>query len=122
MLTVADPNHALLGRPVSPREVRDGAILIGQESRCSFWIATRRWLGQGTDLTAVGGLAQVREWVAAGRGVAVLPDFVVRDDLDRGRLQALDTPTPPLQLRLVGRESRSEAEPVRTLLYALTQV
>ncbi|GAA2137031.1 LysR family transcriptional regulator [Streptomyces synnematoformans] len=121
MATVAPPGHPLAGRPVTLADVRSGASLVGQESRCSFWMATRRWLGPDVDLTAVGGLAQVREWVAAGRGVAVLPDFAVRDDLERGRVVALDAATPPLQLRLVWSRSRGTTEPVRTLLYAVSQ-
>ncbi|HLT61576.1 MAG TPA: LysR family transcriptional regulator [Microlunatus sp.] len=121
MIAVAGPGHPLLGRPVAAAELRREATLIGQESRCAFWMATRRWLGPGTDLTAVGGLAQVREWVAAGRGVAVLPDFAVRDDLIAGRIRALDLTPPPLWLRLIWRASRAAEEPLRTLLYALSQ-
>ncbi|WP_344168148.1 LysR family transcriptional regulator [Kribbella lupini] len=122
MVTVASAGHPLLGRPVAAAEIRDGATLVGQESRCSFWLATQRWLGPEVDLISVGGLAQVREWVAAGRGVAVLPDFVVRGDLEAGRLGAVDTATPPLQLRLLWRETPDESEPLRSLLYALSQV
>ncbi|MFW6694415.1 LysR family transcriptional regulator [Streptomyces sp. MAR4 CNX-425] len=121
MTTVARPGHPLAGRPVTQTDIRHGTSLVGRESRCSFWMATRRWLGPDVDLTAAGGLAQVREWVAAGRGVAVLPDFAVRDDLDRGRLVALDVATPPLHLRLVWRKPRGTEEPVRTLLYAVSQ-
>lgn len=121
MVAVAGPGHPLLGHPVRPADLRRDATLLGQESRCAFWLATRRWLGPGTQLTAVGGLAQVRDWVAAGRGVAVLPGFAVRDDLASGRLAALDMAPPPLQLRLVWRSSRGATEPVRTLLYALSQ-
>lgn len=121
MVAVACPSHPLAGRPVSVAGLRSGAELIGRESRCSFWMATRRWLGPDVDLTAVGGLAQVREWAAAGRGVAVLPDFAVNDDLQRGRLVALDVTPPPLQLRLVWHGERGGTEPVRSLLYAVSQ-
>ncbi|GAB3412159.1 LysR family transcriptional regulator [Flindersiella endophytica] len=121
MVAVACPGHSLAGRPVTVADLRDGAELIGRESRCSFWMATRRWLGPDIDLTAVGGLAQVREWVADGRGVAVLPDFAVLGDLERGRLVALDVVPPSLRLRLAWRESRGDREPVRSLLYAVSQ-
>lgn len=122
MVTVAGAGHPLLGRPVTAAEIRDGATLVGQESRCSFWLATRRWLGPDVDLIGVGGLAQVRDWVAAGRGVAVLPDFAVRRDVEAGRLVAVDIATPPLQLRLLWRETPNDPEPLRSLLYALSQV
>ncbi len=122
MVTVTGAGHPLLGRPVTAAEIRDGATLVGQESRCSFWLATRRWLGPDVDLIGVGGLAQVRDWVAAGRGVAVLPDFAVRADVEAGRLGVLDIATPPLQLRLLWRETPDEPEPLRSLLYALSQV
>lgn len=121
MTTVAAPGHPLTGRPVTLDEVRRTGSLIGQESRCSFWMATQRWLGPDTGLTAVGGLAQVREWVAAGRGIAVLPEFAVRTDLATGRLALIDARTPPLQLRLLWLEDRGDRDPLRSLLYALSQ-
>ncbi|WP_280399896.1 LysR family transcriptional regulator [Nocardia carnea] len=122
MTTVAAPGHPLLGRPVTRAEIRRTGSLIGQESRCSFWMATQRWLGPDTDLTAVGGLAQVRDWVATGRGIAVLPEFAVRTDLAAGRLVPIDAQTPPLQLRLIWLEDRGATDSLRRLLYALSQV
>ncbi|MBL0888588.1 LysR family transcriptional regulator [Myceligenerans indicum] len=121
MVTVAAPDSPLTGRPVSPSEIRQGATLVGREPRCSFWMASRRWLGDTVRIAAAGGLAQVREWVATGRGVAVLPEFAVRSDLASGRLRAVDAPTPPLQLRLLWRASAAESAPVRSVLYALSQ-
>ncbi|UGT58039.1 LysR family transcriptional regulator [Nocardia asteroides] len=121
MTVVAPPGHPLLGRRVTMAEVQRTGGLIGREPRCSFWMATRRWLGPDVDLTAVGGLAQVREWVAAGRGIALLPEFAVRADLDSGRLAAVDVAAPPLRLRLLWREGRDSEGRLRPLLYALTQ-
>ncbi|WP_020664611.1 LysR family transcriptional regulator [Amycolatopsis benzoatilytica] len=118
MVTVAAPGSPLLGRAVTRDEVRRTGGLVGQEARCSFWMATERWLGPDVALTAVGGLAQVREWVAAGRGIAVLPEFAARGDLATGRLREVDTATPPLQLRLIWRPEREPA--LRPLLYALS--
>lgn len=127
MTVVAPPEHPLVGRPVTIAEVQRTGGLIGREPRCSFWMATQRWLGPDTDLTAVGGLAQVREWVAAGRGIALLPEFAVHSDLASGRLVAVDVETPPLQLRLLWRENQDRqandtAHRLRPLLYALTHV
>lgn len=121
MTVVVSPDHPLLGRPVTMREIQQTGGLIGRESRCSFWMATKRWLGPDTDLTAVGGLAQVREWVATGRGIALLPEFTVRADLGSRRLAQLDVPAPPLQLRLIWREDHKDATSLRQVLYALTQ-
>lgn len=121
MTVVVPPGHPLLGRPVTMQQIRRTGGLIGRESRCSFWMATKRWLGPDTDLTAVGGLAQVREWVAADRGIALLPEFAVRADLGSRRLAQLDVPAPPLQLRLIWREDHKDANALRQLLYALTQ-
>jgi DNA-binding transcriptional LysR family regulator len=84
-------------------------------------LATRRWLGPEVDVTAVGGLAQVRDWVATGRGIALLPEFTVRADIASRRLAKLDVHTPPLQLRLVWREDHEDANALRHLLYALTR-
>lgn len=121
MTTVAAPGNPLLGSRVTTQEIRRTGGLIGRESRCSFWMATQRWLGPDIDLTAVGGLAQVREWVAAGRGIAVLPEFAVQADLDTGRLMTIDTSTPPLQLRLIWLQEREGTNSLRPLLYALSQ-
>lgn len=121
MTLVAAPDHPLVGHPVTMREVQQSGGLIGRESRCSFWMATQRWLGPDIDLTAVGGLSQVRDWVAAGRGIALLPEFAVAADLGSRRLARLDVHAPPLQLRLVWREDHSDASALRRLLYALTQ-
>ncbi|MEU4842475.1 LysR family transcriptional regulator [Nocardia testacea] len=122
MTVVAPPGHPLLGRRVSMAEVRRAGGLVGREPRCSFWMATQRWLGPDIDLIAVGGLAQVREWVAAGRGIALLPEFTVQADLDSGRLKAVDVQAPPLRLRLVWREGHhTRTSELRPLLYALTR-
>lgn len=121
MTVVAPPKHPLLGHRVSMEEVQCTGGLIGREPRCAFWMATQRWLGPDVDLTAVGGLAQVREWVTAGRGIALLPEFAVQADLDSGRLEAIDVQTPPLRLRLIWRQGHGAANRLRPLLYALTQ-
>ncbi|MEV0842066.1 LysR family transcriptional regulator [Actinocatenispora sera] len=121
MTVVAAPRHPLLGRPATMDEIRRTGGLLGREPGCSFWMATRRWLGPDVDLTAVGGLAQVRDWVATGRGIALLPRFAVRADLDSGRLAALDVAVPPLQLRLIWRHDDDAADRLRPLLYALTR-
>jgi DNA-binding transcriptional LysR family regulator len=121
MTVVVPPGHPLLGRPVTMREIRRTGGLIGREPRCSFWMATQRWLGPDTDLTAVGGLAQVREWVATGRGIALLPEFTVHADLGSRRIARLDVAAPPLRLRLLWRGDHQDADALRPLLYALTQ-
>ncbi|WBB69797.1 LysR family transcriptional regulator [Micromonospora sp. WMMD812] len=121
MTVVVPPGHPLLGRPVTMQEIQQTGGLIGRESRCSFWMATKRWLGPDTDLTAVGGLAQVREWVATGRGIALLPEFTVHADLGSRRIAQLNVPAPPLQLRLIWRGDHKDANALRQLLYALTQ-
>lgn len=121
MTGVAPPMHPLLGRPVTMAEIRDSGSLVGREPQCSFWMATQRWLGPDVELTAIGGLAKVREWVATGRAIALLPEFAVRADLDSGRLAAVDgAAPPPLRLRLVWRSSAYAANSLRPLLYALT--
>lgn len=121
MTVVVPPDHPLLGRTVTMQEIQQTGGLIGRESRCSFWMATKRWLGPDVDLTAVGGLAQVREWVASGRGIALLPEFTVHADLSSRRLAQLDVDAPPLQLRLTWREDHKDANALRHLLYALTR-
>lgn len=121
MTVVAPPGHPLLGHRVNMAEIQRMKGLIGREPRCSFWMATQRWLGPDIELTAVGGVAQVREWVAAGRGIALLPSFAVQADLDSGRLEAVDVQPPPLRLRMIWREYRSATTQLRPLLYALTQ-
>jgi DNA-binding transcriptional LysR family regulator len=121
MRVVVARESPLLGRPVAMEEIQRTGGLIGREPRCSFWMATQRWLGPDVDLTAVGGLAQVREWVATGRGIALLPDFAVRADLESGRLARVDVRTPPLQLRLIWLRDREATGSLRPILYALAR-
>lgn len=121
MTVVASPQHRLLGHRVTMEQIQHTGGLIGREPRCSFWMATQRWLGRDVDLTAVGGLAQVREWAATGRGIALLPEFAVQADLDSGRLAPVDVFTPPLKLRLIWRQDSEATRMLRPLLYALTR-
>lgn len=103
------------------QQIQPSVDLIGREARCSLWMATRRWLGPDVDLTAVGGLAQVRRWVGTGRGIALLPQFAVHADLGSQRLAQLDVKPPPPQLRLIWRDDHNDAIPLRHFLYALSQ-
>jgi DNA-binding transcriptional LysR family regulator len=121
MTVVVPPGHRLLGRPVTMQEIRRSGSLIGREARCSFWMAASRWLGPDIAITAVGGLAQVREWVATGRGIALLPEFAVHADIGAQRLAQLDVQPPPLHLRLIWRQDRANSDGLRQLLYALTR-
>lgn len=121
MTVVAPPGHRLLGRPVAMQEIQRSGSLIGREARCSFWMAASRWLGPDIALTGVGGLAQVREWVAAGRGIALLPGFSVQADIGAQRLAELDIQPPPLYLRLIWRQDHANSDDLRHLLYALTR-
>lgn len=121
MVTVADPANPMAQQPVSRAMLRQNAVLLGQEQRCSYWMATQHWLGPNTPLIAVGGVPQIKEWAREGRGVAVLPDFTVRDELDAGILRQLEIETPPLRLRLVWRRGEDTHRPaLRDLLYAIS--
>ncbi len=122
MAVVAGPGHPLVGSPATMEMVRRSGHLVGREPRCAFWMATHRWLGDDIELMAIGGLAQVREWVASGKGLAVLPDFTVRSDIATGRVARVDIEVPPLQLRLAWRRGRDASDALRSLLYAVTQL
>jgi DNA-binding transcriptional LysR family regulator len=119
LLCVSGPSHPLAGRSVTADTLREGAVMIGREERCSFWMATSSWLGPSTDMVAAGGLAQVIDLAARGSGVAVLPGFAVEEALAEGRLVEVHADAPVLQLRLVW--SRSRADTVRRVLYTLSR-
>ena len=119
---VCGPDHPLRGTSPSLATLRRRGDLVGQEQRCSYWLATQSWLGPHASLTAVGGLAQVKEWVRSGRGIAVLPDFLTDDDVDSGRLHVLPIEVPDLLLRMMWRRDVTARPAQRKLVYALSQV
>jgi DNA-binding transcriptional LysR family regulator len=121
LVLVAAPTDPLTAGPVTAARLRESAVLLGQEHRCSYWMATQHWLGSDTPLTAVGGIPQIKQWVQQGRGVALLPDFAVREELDAGTMTRLHIDTPPLQMRLVWRHGEDSSRPaLRNLLYAIS--
>lgn len=121
MTLVGPPDHPLIGSSaVSIDEVLQHHLLV-TEKHCSYrLLADRVTLGRG-ERTEVGSLTVARAWVANGIGLAILPEFSVADDVDRGNLVVLPLePGPPtLSLRLVWRSDREDDPQFRTVLYSV---
>ena len=118
---VAVPDHPLVGAgPVEPERLAEHRILVG-EPGCSFYLAVSRMLAHATNQVRMRSLSTIRSWACAGLGLALLPDFAVRADLDAGRLAAVRVAgvDPVLALRLVWRADRDADPDLRALLYAL---
>lgn len=115
---VAAPGHRLQGVAELDRERLRGQTLLVNTPSCSFWMAGERILGPHLERVRTGGVALTRACVEQGLGIALLPEFAVRAELESGRLVRLALPLTELQLRLVWRSDRETVPGLREMLYA----
>ncbi|MET8144070.1 LysR family transcriptional regulator [Sphaerisporangium sp. NPDC005288] len=118
LILVAAPGHRLAGRPVLAAGELSGERLLVNAEGCSFRMAADRLIGPDTERVRAGGVAVMRAWAEQGLGVALLPEFAVREALCAGTLAGLALPVPGLSLRLVWRDDREDVPGLRELLYA----
>ena len=122
VVLAARADHPLVQcEAVSVEDVRGHHLILGP-LECSFHMAADRFFGKGGDRTEVPSVYVARSWAAQGRGLVLLPEFVVGPDLISGALVRLNLieETPEVWLRLVWRPDR-ECEPdLRDLLYAVS--
>ncbi|MFH8380729.1 LysR family transcriptional regulator [Kitasatospora sp. NPDC018058] len=115
---VAAPAHPLARATTLTREDLSGQRLLVNAPACSFWLAGERLLGHDVERVRTGGVAVTRACAEQGLGIALLPDFAVRDPLTAGTLIRLPLDPPPLHLRLVWRADRETVPGLREVLYA----
>ncbi|MFF2146176.1 LysR family transcriptional regulator [Kitasatospora sp. NPDC058190] len=115
---VAAPAHPLAQATTLTREDLSGQRLLVNAPACSFWLAGERLLGHDVERVRTGGVAVTRACAEQGLGIALLPDFAVRDPLASGALIRLPLDPPPLHLRLVWRADRETVPGLREVLYA----
>ncbi|MFG2845837.1 LysR family transcriptional regulator [Kitasatospora sp. NPDC048296] len=115
---VAAPAHPLAQAATLTREDLSGQRLLVNAPACSFWLAGERLLGHDVERVRTGGVAVTRACAEQGLGIALLPDFAVRDPLASGALIRLPLDPPPLHLRLVWRADRETVPGLREVLYA----
>ncbi|MFD7454140.1 LysR family transcriptional regulator [Kitasatospora sp. NPDC059827] len=115
---VAAPAHPLGGATALTREDLRGQRLLVNTPACSFRLAGERLLGHAVERVPTGGVAVTRACAEQGLGIALLPDFAVREPLASGTLVRLPLAPPPLHLRLVWRADRETVPGLRAALYA----
>ncbi|WP_344284410.1 LysR substrate-binding domain-containing protein, partial [Actinomadura napierensis] len=95
-----------------------GERLLVNVPACSFWLAGERILGSGVERVRAGSVTVMASWAERGLGIALVPEFAVRDRLDAGSLVRLALDAPDLSLRLVWRADREAMPALREVLYA----
>ncbi|GAA2808045.1 LysR family transcriptional regulator [Kitasatospora sp. CM 4170] len=123
---VAAPTHPLAASGAATRtgsltraDLRGQRLLVNTPA-CSFWLAGERLLGHAVERVRTGGVAVTRACAEQGLGIALLPEFAVRDALAAGSLVRLPVVSRELQLhlRLVWRSDRESVPGLREVLYA----
>jgi DNA-binding transcriptional LysR family regulator len=115
---VAAPDHPLAGAPrVAAADLRGERLLVNVPA-CSFWLAGERLFGAAVERVRAGSVTVMSSWAERGLGVALVPEFAVRDRLDAGTLARLALDAPALSLRLVWRADREALPGLREVLYA----
>ncbi|MGP9016855.1 LysR family transcriptional regulator [Streptomyces sp. BR1] len=118
---VAAPAHPLAMENALTRDDLRGQRLLVNAPACSFRLAGERLLGPDVERIRTGGVAVARACAERGLGMALLPEFAVRDELDSGSLVRLplDSPALHLHLRVVWRADREAVPGLREVLYAV---
>ncbi|MFC4051648.1 LysR family transcriptional regulator [Actinomadura syzygii] len=115
---IAAPGHRLAASArVGPADLRDEKLLVNVPA-CSFWLAGERLFGDAVERVGAGSVTVMAAWAERGLGVALVPEFAVRDRIAAGTLARLALDAPALRLRLVWRADREALPDLREMLYA----
>ncbi|GAA4238029.1 hypothetical protein GCM10022254_52280 [Actinomadura meridiana] len=118
LVLVAAPDHPLAAAPlVAAGDLRGEKLLVNVPA-CSFRLAGDRLFGPAVERVMAGSVTVMAAWAERGLGVALLPEFAVRDRIAAGTLARLALDTPDLSLRLVWRADREALPGMREVLYA----
>ncbi|WP_242887416.1 LysR family transcriptional regulator [Actinomadura litoris] len=115
---VAAPGHRLADAARVGRADLRGERLLVNVPACSFWLAGERLFGAGVERVRAGSVTVMSSWAERGLGVALVPEFAVRDRIAAGALARLAVDAPDLSLRLVWRADRESRPDLRAMLYA----
>ncbi|WP_433241785.1 LysR family transcriptional regulator [Streptosporangium sp. CA-135522] len=115
-LDFLDVGQVRLAMVAAPEGHADIVLTTGPG--CSIRMAADRMTGLDGRRRELASVVAVREWAKQGLGMALLPDFVVDEDLSAGTLVELGLPAPDLALRMVWLDGREEA--LRDVLYAMS--
>ncbi|WP_433468783.1 LysR family transcriptional regulator [Spirillospora sp. CA-128828] len=118
LVLVAAPGHPLAGAPrLAAADLRGEKLLVNVPA-CSFHLAGERLFGSAVERVRAGSVTVMASWAERGLGIALLPEFAVRDRLEAGTLARLAFDPPGLGLRLVWRADRETVPGLREVLYA----
>jgi DNA-binding transcriptional LysR family regulator len=118
LVLAAAPDHPLADAPHVVADDLRGEKLLVNVPECSFWMAGERLLGSAVERVTAGSVTVMASWAERGLGIALLPEFAVRDRLAAGTLVPLALTMPGLTLRLVWRSDREALPGMREVLYA----
>jgi DNA-binding transcriptional LysR family regulator len=119
---VSRPDHRLAGRrSVSPAEVANEAVLL-TEAGCAYRVLFERALADAgaapRDSVEFSSVEAIKQCVAAGMGLAVLPGVAIERELAHGRLAALRWAGPSLEVvtQMVWHTRRWQSPELRAFL------
>lgn len=99
---LCEPSHALASRPtVKPADLAGESLLL-TESGCGYRLKLDRVLALGNirpgNVTEFSSVEAIKQCVAAGMGLALLPAIVVARELRQNQMKALDWAGPSLDI------------------------
>ncbi|SET81304.1 LysR substrate binding domain-containing protein [Salinibacillus kushneri] len=122
MKIVASPNHRLANKPeVNPQDLKDETLLL-TEKGCSYRTIFENTLRESeifpSNKIEFVSIEAIKQCVLTGMGIAKLPSMVVKDEIESGRLKALNWKhyTPPIFTQIAWHKDKSMSIPLQSFI------